>query len=453
VINAESSSSSCGSTGTDCREVPDVSADANPDTGYLIYYDGDGSDTDDSAWTSVGGTSGSAPVWAALFALADESSACTAPIGFANPDLYAAAASDYAADFNDITSGDNDWLGTNSGQYAAGIGYDQASGLGTPIASSLAASLCAQPPLTVSAPAAQSTSVGAAASLQLTASESSGLMWIASGLPAGLSLNSASGLISGTPTTTGTGTVRVAATDSAGRIADASFSWTITPSTITLGAAAAQRGQTGRRASLQLHASNSATAPPTYAASGLPPGLTLSSASGLISGTPTKRGIYPVTVAGSASSATPASHSFTWTIGARPGLTRQAVRELGTRRASLSFRVTAGTDAPKLKRITLRLPGGVSFARQATIGRYVSVRSLGDAKLRFTQSLSGGRLTITLRSAAKAAQVKLSAPGISAGKQLTRQARARKAARRSLGVTVRDASGLTTALSASVKPS
>ncbi|HEY2654643.1 MAG TPA: S53 family peptidase, partial [Solirubrobacteraceae bacterium] len=79
----------CHLAGGYCREVPDVSADADPATGYLIYFNGSGSmKRYPTGWQGTGGTSGAAPVWAALFALADAQPACAgAPIGFANPTL------------------------------------------------------------------------------------------------------------------------------------------------------------------------------------------------------------------------------------------------------------------------------------------------------------------------------------------------------------------------------
>ena len=57
------SSITCAGGSTTCREVPDVSADADEDTGYVVDYDG--------SWTAIGGTSAAAPLWAALAALAD----------------------------------------------------------------------------------------------------------------------------------------------------------------------------------------------------------------------------------------------------------------------------------------------------------------------------------------------------------------------------------------------
>jgi subtilase family serine protease len=111
------------------REVPDISADADEDTGYVVFYDG--------SWGAIGGTSAAAPLWAAFTALADSSASCSAgSVGLANPALYGAP----AADFTDIASGNNTYDGVSG--FAAGAGFDLASGLGTPTAS-LASALCA----------------------------------------------------------------------------------------------------------------------------------------------------------------------------------------------------------------------------------------------------------------------------------------------------------------------
>jgi hypothetical protein len=40
VINGDSSGLPCGATSGYCREVPDVAADADPNTAYVIFYNG-----------------------------------------------------------------------------------------------------------------------------------------------------------------------------------------------------------------------------------------------------------------------------------------------------------------------------------------------------------------------------------------------------------------------------
>ena len=70
----------CGSPANhQCREVPDVSASADPNHGDAVYWSG--------AWWPFGGTSQAAPLWAAL--VADTNQGCAAPGGLINPDLYA----------------------------------------------------------------------------------------------------------------------------------------------------------------------------------------------------------------------------------------------------------------------------------------------------------------------------------------------------------------------------
>ena len=92
------------------RGVPDVSADADPETGYDVRIDG----TD----TVIGGTSAVAPLWAGLIARIN--AAKRSSVGFINPLLYAAPSA-----LKDITSG-------NNGNFAAGSRWDACTGLGSP---------------------------------------------------------------------------------------------------------------------------------------------------------------------------------------------------------------------------------------------------------------------------------------------------------------------------------
>ncbi len=108
-------------TGKPGRGVPDVSGNADPETGYRVRADG----TDQT----VGGTSAVAPLWAGLIALLNQSAG--APLGFAQPRLYPLLGS---AAFRDITSGTN-------GAYSAGPGWDACTGLGSPNGTALAQQL------------------------------------------------------------------------------------------------------------------------------------------------------------------------------------------------------------------------------------------------------------------------------------------------------------------------
>jgi kumamolisin len=178
-----------------CREVPDVSADADPVTGYEVYWNGADTMPEPSGWQALGGTSAAAPVWAALFTLADASPACAgSPLGFVGPALYRAAAGDYRGDFHDVTSGENDFAGTSGERWSAGRDYDLASGLGTPDAGPLAAALCADS-IRLATVGGQSSAVGAAVAVAVRASDVHGarLRYSASGLPRGVRMGARSG--------------------------------------------------------------------------------------------------------------------------------------------------------------------------------------------------------------------------------------------------------------------
>ena len=84
--------------------------------------------------------------------------------------------------------------------------------------------------VTVGSQSAQSWTAGTAASLQMSATDSASgqtFTWSASGLPAGLSISSSSGLISGTPTTASSGSATVTATDTTGASGSTTVSWTV----------------------------------------------------------------------------------------------------------------------------------------------------------------------------------------------------------------------------------
>jgi subtilase family serine protease len=116
------------------RGVPDVAAVADPETGLATFLSGE--------WTQAGGTSASAPLWAALMAIANQMAGH--PLGFINPTLYKiAASSDYTQDFNDITVGNNTNLAADVTGYNAAPGWDAATGLGTPDAAKLLPALIA----------------------------------------------------------------------------------------------------------------------------------------------------------------------------------------------------------------------------------------------------------------------------------------------------------------------
>jgi len=239
VINAYSSGSACGApSGELCREVPDVSADADPATGYPVYWNGD--------WYDVGGTSAAAPLWAAFALLVNASSACNGQaLGFANPPLYSAAAHAYGADFTDIVSPSTDGFADNAfapslyqgSAYPVTGGYDMATGLGTPNGAALAAALCVTgDSISLAVPANQTGYVNSAitpVTSTATDTERHTVTFSAAQLPPGLGINPGTGTISGTPTTAGVYDVTITASSPVNNVsASHGFIWTIEPAAV-----------------------------------------------------------------------------------------------------------------------------------------------------------------------------------------------------------------------------
>ncbi|GAB2731017.1 putative Ig domain-containing protein [Kitasatospora kifunensis] len=204
-------------SGCSNRTVADVSAVADPATGVAVYqtYGGTG-------WAVYGGTSASSPIIASVYALAGTPAANTDPASY--PYAHTSA-------LNDVTSGNN---GTCSPTYlcTAGPGYDGPTGWGTPNGTAAFSSggSTGGNTVSVSNPGSQSTSTGSAASLQIKASDSASgqtLSYAATGLPTGLSINSSTGLISGTASTAGSYSVTVTVTDSTGASGSTTFGWTV----------------------------------------------------------------------------------------------------------------------------------------------------------------------------------------------------------------------------------
>ncbi|MFF7182763.1 protease pro-enzyme activation domain-containing protein [Streptomyces sp. NPDC008121] len=126
--------------GNACRQVPDVAGVGDPNTGYPVAF---GREADGlQYWNIIGGTSGAAPVWAALMAQANQDLACQAngSVGYVHEALYKLP----ATAFRDVTTGHNNLTasGNYSGLYKAGAGYDLATGLGAPNGREIVKGLC-----------------------------------------------------------------------------------------------------------------------------------------------------------------------------------------------------------------------------------------------------------------------------------------------------------------------
>lgn len=125
------------------RNVPDVSLNSDPATGYSVYFSDPNNGT---RFYVYGGTSAAAPLWAAYTALVNQQRQTYKAgntLGFPNISLYQIGmGASYTTGFHDIADGSTNLF------YAAGAGYDNATGLGTFNGAGLLALLAPSPTTT-----------------------------------------------------------------------------------------------------------------------------------------------------------------------------------------------------------------------------------------------------------------------------------------------------------------
>ncbi|OLE20747.1 MAG: hypothetical protein AUG49_23990 [Catenulispora sp. 13_1_20CM_3_70_7] len=222
--------------------------------------------------------------------------------------------------------------------------------------------------------------------LQTSGSSSQGktLSWSATGLPSGLSIALSTGLIAGAPLAAGSGTATVTATDSTPASASTTFSWTVNAllEAVTVTNPGNQTGTVGTPASLQISASDSAGKPLTYSASGLPAGLAINAATGLITGTPTTSATSSVVVTASSGSAF-GSTTFTWTV--NPAATVDLANG-GFETGAFAPWTTTGTAS-------IVSTGAHSGTRAAQLGSTLPTNGDSTATQRFTVPTGSGLLS------------------------------------------------------------
>ncbi|MGA2683367.1 MAG: hypothetical protein ABSF44_16405 [Candidatus Bathyarchaeia archaeon] len=302
------------------RSTPDVSYDADPNTGLYVYdstpYNGQ------AGWWDVGGTSAGSPQWAAIQALGLTAN---------NNNFYQIAKSAaYSTDFRDIVSGSNG--------YPAGPGYDLATGLGSPLTTTFTAvttldfAISASPnPVTINtANKQQGTTTltinalnGFTSTVALTVSAPTG--WTATPSPPSVTGPGTSTLTIIVPAGQAAGTFPVTVTGTSGSLVHSvtvnvqvtapDFSISASPNSLTI-----RSGSSGT-STVTVNALNGFTGTVSLSASA-PSGLTTSLTSNSItnSGTSTlkitvsssiRSGTYTVTVTGTSGSL---SHSATVTV-------------------------------------------------------------------------------------------------------------------------------------------
>ena len=144
----------------------------------------------------------------------------------------------------------------------------------------------------------------------------------AGALPAGLSLNSTTGQIGGTPTASGVASFTIGVTDSNGATASQQYKLTVNPSPAIVTASPLPGGTANAGYALTFQATGG-TPPYTWAVSAgaLPAGITLNAATGQLGGKPTAGGTANFTIRVTDANGAAASAPFTLTVTANPGIT------------------------------------------------------------------------------------------------------------------------------------
>jgi large repetitive protein len=186
-------------------------------------------------------------------------------------------------------------------------------------------------------------------------------------LPTSLTLNSSTGLLSGTPTTAATYNFTITATDSASNTGSRAYSVTVSggSTTLTLSPATLPSGTVGTAYSQTISASGG-TSPYTFVRSAgtLPVGLALSSA-GVLSGTPTTAATYNFTITASDGAGDSGSQSYSVTVSPANNLTLSPTTLAnGTVSTAYSQTITAsgGTGPNTFTKSTGTLPTGLTLS-------------------------------------------------------------------------------------------
>ena len=220
-----------------------------------------------------------------------------------------------------------------------------------------------------STPTAQTGTVTAPVTPLPFTADGSQLTWRATGLPAGLTIGAADGVISGTPTAAVNATnVQVVATDVNGQEDYVTFSW-IVKAVPTVSSQANLSTPGGAALSRPFTVTNgtspytwSFTGTPTAAwPTGTPPGLSIDAGTGTVSGTPTVAGSTTVTVTVWDKHNVAGTRSFVWTVPALGvSLAAPAAVKLGTAITPITPTATGGIQ-PYRTWSAGNLPTGLSI--------------------------------------------------------------------------------------------
>jgi hypothetical protein len=238
----------------------------------------------------------------------------------------------------------------------------------------------------------QSSAAGDTISLQISASDAGNgtLSYSATGLPSGLSIDSTTGIISGTiavgADSSSPYNVTVTASDG-GSSASQTFSWNVCR--VGLVNPVLESTVVGQSVSVALSGGDADSGTVSYSAAGLPDGLSLDDSTGIITGTPTAVGSFMVTVTASDSSGS-ASQTFAWHVTA--GSLDAVADQTSTEGDSVSLTLHgAGTSGATLSYSASGLPDGLGIdSSSRVISGTLNPGTAADGPFSVTVTVSDG---------------------------------------------------------------
>jgi hypothetical protein len=222
--------------------------------------------------------------------------------------------------------------------------------------------------IAITKPENQATTIGTAVALAVPAQDddvaAKPLTWTETGLPAGLTINGTTGVITGAPTTAGTSTVTVKVTDKTASTASVTFTWKV-GNLVSVSVPGSERSTVSVPITpVKVTASDSTKGQTfAYGAIGLPPGLAINAKTGVIAGTPTGKATdYTVTVTARDGTGAAGSAPIGWMIANLVTVLPPAAEKSWVGIAvSVAIKATDSDPAQKLTYSASGLPAGLSI--------------------------------------------------------------------------------------------
>ena len=246
-------------------------------------------------------------------------------------------------------------------------------------------------PPVISSAATASAKVGSSFSYQITATKNP-TAYSAMNLPAGLSVNSQTGVISGTVTSIdGISNATISASNAGGTGAK-TLAITVAPTVPVITSAVSLSGKEGSALSYQTTASSY---PRTYGATGLPAGLTINPTSGLISGVPAAAGNFTVTILATNGAGT-TSKTLALGIIPLPPVISSAATASAKVGSSFSYQITATKNPTAYS--AMNLPAGLSVNSQTGVisGTVTSIDGISNATISASNAGGSGVKTLAI---------------------------------------------------------